>query len=91
VRCLLWGVLSSASATLSCSLHSAIRCCCPRTLLYEQTGHVPMPNVAKLCCAAMGLRKVMGGYDMDRVGSLADWAASSGERSFPGFAAEVKG
>jgi hypothetical protein len=32
----------------------------------------------------------MGGYDMDRVGSLADWAAASGERSFPGFA-EVKG
>lgn len=41
-------------------------------------------------CAAAGLRQVMGGYDMDRVGSLADWAAASGERSFPGFA-EVKG
>jgi hypothetical protein len=33
----------------------------------------------------------MGGYDMDRVGSLADWASASGERSFPGFTAEVKG
>lgn len=39
-----------------------------------------------------GLKKLVAGYEMDRVGSLAEWAGSSGEnKNFPGFAAEVRG
>lgn len=41
--------------------------------------------------AVAGLKKLVAGYEMDRVGSLAEWAGASGEKSFPGFTAEVHG
>lgn len=79
-----------AAAACTALSAAALLAHCQSAMRLYTCAVVIQPHWLFCVCAAAGLRRVMGGYDMDRVGSLADWAAASGERSFPGFA-EVKG